>query len=318
MASGFQAKIGIGREAVNAWGTAVAPTSFVNASESLTEQRDRIREDSIQGVRGTPASRQGRLGIEGAINGVHARPDIIGEMVRAAIGVPTTTGTAPNFVHTFQDGTVTPVSNSCPLPPMSAMVTRGNLTHQYAGGQLSQLVLKQNGDGALILDSNWLFKSVANATEPVRVLSSQQFFVYRDLAVTRGGQPLNAVEDLTITVANALEGVPTLNQSNEIACIEYGDVTKISLSMTLAFKTETLYTEFVGDTATNWVFKWQQDANTYLKITVPRLVIESWSAPVQGAGRIKINVDAMAEVATSNNVNRSIEVELANTVASYA
>src|SRR5690606_21973494 len=99
MSSGRQGSIGIGKETT--WGTAVAPSVFYNATESITEERGRLRESMNFGTRSRQPADAGRLRITGAMDGMHARPEGIGHLLRAALGAPQTTGASAPYTHEF-------------------------------------------------------------------------------------------------------------------------------------------------------------------------------------------------------------------------
>lgn len=312
MPTGRRGSIGWGEEAT--WGTAVAPTFFVHATESIEEERGRLREDMVFGTRSRQAADPGRLRISGAVNGIHARPAGVGHLLAAAIAPPATTGTDP-FTHVYTP-TVTNFSTEAALAPYSVTVKRKpGMVHRYSGGQLSRLALRQPRDDALVLDSDWMFKGSSAVSDVTMVLEDAVRFRYRHLSVQRIASPFNFVEDLTITLENGLESEETLNQSDEISAVEFGANSNIEVEMTLTFRDEDTYNDFRNNAVQAWEFDWEIDADNKLTIAIPRLNIERWSAPISAPGRMTVRVGGVAEF--DDDAGHELQATLVNAVSGY-
>lgn len=318
MATGVDGAIGIGKETT--WGTAVASTRFFTAQESVTEDRGRLRDPMTFGTRSTLPADAGRVGITGGITQIHARPQGLGDLLRAAIGAPTTTGTSTTtgastpYSHVFVP-TSAKFSALAALPPYSATIKRGDLIHRYSGGQLNQLTLNQARDDALSVDTDWIFKGVTDVSAETISLEAGSRFLFRHLAVQKGGSAFPYLEDLTIQFNNNLEVEEVLNESNEISAVDFGGKLETTISMTLTFRDSSTYADFKAATTDNWQFLWTLDANTSLKLVVPKLQLDSWSAPINGPGRMTISVDGMCEY--DSVAGYEFEATLQNDVATY-
>ena len=133
--------------------------------------------------------------------------------------------------------------------------------------------------------------------------------------MTREAAPFPYLEDLTITFDNALEREEVLNESDESSAINFGDSASLGVDMTLTFRDELAYTDFRDNNAVAWGFLWTLDATNSLDISLPRLNIESWSAPIRGAGRMTVAVRAMAEYSAVDGYEARIT--LRNQTAAY-
>jgi len=310
MSTGIEGAIGIGTEL--AWGTPVASSRFYSAQENITEDRGRLREPMSFGTRSTLPADAGRLGITGGITQMHARPDGIGALLRAAIGIPSTSGAGP-YIHLFEP-TVDKFSPEAALPPYSATIKRGSLIHQYSGGQLNTLTIRQPADDAMMIDTDWIFKGVAAVAAETVALEAGSRFRFQQLAVTKGGVTFPYLEDLTIGIANNLEAEETLNESLEISAVDFNDKLQITIGMTLTFRDATTYADFAATASDEYVFTWTNGADI-LAITIPALQLDSWSAPISGPGRMTITTEGTAEFdATAGN---EIGISLTNSVATY-
>jgi hypothetical protein len=313
--NGTQGAIGIGKE--TNWGTAVASTRHFSGRESISEERGRLREPFVFGSRATQPADPGRVRIRGGITEIQARPQGLGDLLRAALGVPVSAviGATTYYTHTFTPG-ADKFSAEAALPPYSTTAKRGGLVHRYGGGQMNSLTLRQARDGLLLVDTDWLFKSVASAGSEVLALESGSKFRYSHLAVTKGGSAFGFLEDLQLQIQNNLEPEETLNGSDEISAVDWSDVRAITATMTLSFRDETTYAAFRDATTAAWAFKWTiTAAQRELEIKLPKLQIETWGAPIPGPGRMTVNVTARAEYDSS--AGHDLQAILTNDLSAY-
>jgi hypothetical protein len=315
MPAGRRGSIGFGKEA--AFGTGVAPSDFVNATESIREERGRLREPMTFGSRSRQPADAGRVRITGPINGIHARPKGTGHFLRGAIGAPVSAviGVTTFYTHTFTPG-VSQFSDEAPLPPYSFQVKRkSDLIQRYAGGQLNRLTLRQPKDDALAIDTDWIFKGVAGVADTVLSLPTDLRFRYKHLTVQRAAVDFDYVEDLTIVINNALETEETLNASDEISAVEFGE-SEISVQMTLAFRSNADYDDFVANTTRAWNFKWTiTAAEKELEIKIPKLNIDQWSAGISGPGRMTVSARGIAEY--DSGAGHELQAILTNDLSAY-
>lgn len=313
MASGRQGSIGIGAE--TSWGQGVASSAFFTATENFTEDRGRLREAFIFGSRSAAPADAGRLRIDGAtISDIHARPENLGHLLRAALGAPDTTDLDPNYEHVFTPASGK-FSSAAALPPYSVTIKRGSKVNRYSGAQLSRLELRQPKDDALMLNTTWLAKGVSEVTAESQTLESGTRFLYRQLEVTRDGVVYPYLEDFTLTLDNGLEAEEVLNETDEISGVDFGSSSAIEANMTLTFRDAATYGDFANNIAKPWGFRWEIAPETFLDIQIPRLNISSWSAPISGPGRMTLSVSAQAEYDVNSQTDLS--VTLGNQVSSY-
>lgn len=313
IASGRQGFVGIGKQAD--FLTGVAPTSFFNATEGIGEERGRLREELVFGTRAKVAADPGRLRLSGPISGLHARAGSLGHLLRAALGVPATTGAAGAFTHVFTP-VVANFSQQAALPPYSVSVKRrGGMIHRYTGGQCGKMTIKQPKDNALTVDTDWMFRDVESVADSIVVLEQGTRFRFKHLAIKRAGAAFDFVEDLTITIDNALETEEVLDQSDVVSAIEFGANSTIGVQMTITFRDSSIYNDFKNNAVQPWNFLWTIDANRSLEIEMPRLNIESWSAPISGPGRMTVSVGGVAEYDVAAGLD--LVATLKNTVAGY-
>lgn len=312
MATGIQGKIGIGPQVD--WNTAAASVVFFNATESLEEERGRLREEFQFGSRSKPGADQGRLRITGGIEGIHVRPNYFGHILRAGIGNPVTSGTGP-YQHIFTP-TADKYSTLMALPPYTATIEKGNDVYIHSGGQMNSFTLEQPNDDALMVNTDWIFRDITNGgTSETLALEAGSRFLFDHLAVTRDGSPFPFVEEFSFTMENNLETEEVFDQSRVISAVDFGEQSSINVEMTLTFRNADIYNDFRNNTAVGWLFTWTLNANNALVIDIPQLNIESFSAPIEGPGRLTIAVTGVAEV--NPVAGYDCQIRLTNETATY-
>lgn len=310
MISGRQRSIGIGPEAT--FGTPVAPTVFFNGTESLTEERGRLREPLTFGSRFQQPADKGRLRISGGIEGIHGRPIGIGHLLRAALGAPETEGAGP-YVHTFEPGNAS-FSDVAALPPYSISVKRGpTMIQRYAGGQLNQLTLTQSRDDALVIGTDWIAKGVTDVADTAMVQEAGQRFRFGNFSVERDGAAYKFLEQFGLTINNALETEELLDGSDEIAGTAFGDAS-VTVNLTATFESAADYADFRDNIARPWAFKWTLGDDS-LELSLPRLNVQSWSSAITGPGRQTVAMTGVAEFDAVEGYN--LQAVLTNTHESY-
>lgn len=313
MAAGIDAKIGIGREAT--WGTGVPSNRWFTAREQINEERGRLREAMSFGTRSTLPADPGRSRFRDSFQDIPGRPNTIGELLRAALGTPTTTGVSAPFTHEFTAQTGK-WSELAALPAYSATIKRrSDVIDRLTGGQLDTLELRQAVDDALVLSAEWIFKGLEAGTDEALTLDAGERFRYKHLAVTRAAQPFPFLTDLTIAIRNNLEPEEALDESDEISAVDFGDKLEVAISGTATFRDKSLLEDFRAGTAQAWLFKWTIDAGHDLEISVPRLQLDSVSAPIEGPGRLSVTWAGTAEFDAT--AGHELKATLTNDVQDY-
>lgn len=311
--TGVDAKIGIGAETT--WGTGVVSQRHFVARDGITDERGRLRDAMTFGTRSTLPADPGRVRITGSLNDIPGRPETLGALLRAALGAPVTTGGPGPYTHTYTPKTAKH-SSVAALPPYSINIKRrSDLIDRITGAQLNQLELRQPADDVLLCNTDWIGKGIAAGTDETLALDVGTRFRYKHLAVTKSNVAFPYLTDLTLTINNNLDPEEVLDGSDEIASVDFGDKLLITAAMTLTFRDKSLVDEYRAGTSDDWGFVWTLDGNTSLDIAIPRLSIDSASAPIDGPGRVTLSVTGTAEYDAV--AGHEIEIALKNSVATY-
>lgn len=314
MATGATGHIGLGKETT--WGTGVAPTVFLPATEDLSADFPEIEVDVPYGGRNAPRSDRGRPTFGGSISGILAKPNLLGHIFAAAINAPSTTGAGP-YVHEFTPR-IAPVSSTVALTSYSAQVTGGGMTTRWNGGQCNEFTLNASADGRVTVDTSWMFKgwTTTGLSAATPTLETTRTFMHRHTAHTKGDTPaaFGDIKTLTLTFTNNLEGDMTQDGTDDMRAIYLG-TSRLTVDMTItAPASSTLLTEALAETEDVWQFKWALDADTYLQFDIPNLSIKNDPRPrLSTRGILEANVTAAAEDAGDG----LFTVTLGNTTATY-
>lgn len=310
MAVGALSAVGGAKETV--WGTGVVPTFFVPfSSEGFKDGPEAITELQVRGILDIDPKYKGMNMVSGSLAGI-VYPSQFGNLLRAALGPPVTTGVGP-YVHTF-----TPLqaafSADAALPPYSFTVKRdATQTVRYEGCVCSKLGMKFAQGDKLTFDSSWMGKTTSIPANPTVTLPTDLPFTIT-AALTRNAVAFADVTDFSIEISNTLEAVKLINNTNQVGRIVWSGRRQISISLTADFATKQLYDDFVAFTALPWVFTLTV-GTTSLVISVPALLITDAGAAVGGDGRVTISATAEGQydIATA----RALQIVLNNAVASY-
>ena len=288
--------VGIGRETGAAWGTGVVATRWFRATgESFRDGPEPIQEFQMYGTLDRAPVYKGMQVVEGGFTSL-ATPDELGELFRAALGNPVTTGVAVPYQHVFTPPQADFHANVC-LPPYSVIMRRGAQVLQYEGCVLNSLNLSFAQGGLLMVDTDWIGQDVATPAAPTPVLPTDRPFGVT-AAITRGGVAEATIQDLEFSINNNLEAVRLINNTELIGRVGFSGAREISLSGTADFRTEALYTQYKAFTGQAWTITWTYGATTTLRsllLTIPDLLLDEAAANIGGDGRITIPFSGQAQ-----------------------
>lgn len=303
--------LGLGRE--TAWNTPVAASAFFPfSSESLKVSIEPIAEAQIRGILDQSPRYKGLITIGGSFSGP-VYPSLIGHLLRAALGAPTTTGTGP-YTHTFNP-TQGRFSNSAALPPYSITVGRDGAIERYSGCVCQSLSFSFAKGGMLTFEAQWIGASYDYPGAPTVALPTDTPFTL-DALVQRNGVAFGSLQDISIAINNNIEGVRTINNNGGIISrVAWNGMRTIEVSGTADFDNNTLYNDFLAFGDTPWLFEWSQGANTRLTLAFPAMKNLDGSPNVGGEGRITLPFSLSAEYDLATG--RAMQAVLVNNVASY-
>jgi hypothetical protein len=304
MPYGLAGHIGLGRETT--WGTPVAVTDYVEAlSETLALSIDRFDTKNITGRFAEPDDQAGVKRIEGDLV-IPGHPVSIGHFLNGVFGQGSRTGTVvlSGFLWTTEwwPGPTDTSSNN-PLPAYTVEIFRDvTSAHRYAGVQVSKLTMQVQPNQELRVTAGLLAKttSVVAKTTPSFPSSPAAPFTFDTASVQVGGAAVDLVESLTLDLDNQLEGIPTLNVSDEIARVRRSGPQLVRATGTIAFENLTDYNRFVNQTEIGLVLTLTKANSFALLLELPRMVYTAFPVGMAGRERNMVEFEARGRYDTGS------------------
>ncbi|HID55753.1 TPA: hypothetical protein EYP37_04430 [Candidatus Poribacteria bacterium] len=324
MPIGARAYLGLAKETT--WGTPVAPSVYIPfVSESVTDTIEELVGEGIRNLFDEPPSYQGLKSVAGDIE-VEVLPEFIGHFLNAAFGSvsstqPDPTGAPSVYRHTFTP-TQTAASTECDLPSYTLEIDRDfESAFQIAGAAATSFEFTI-GTGAKIAHAtiSFIAKSISTKTKTSPSYEATNPFLWDQLTATLGGAAFGKLSDITISLDNALEGVPLLNGSDEIARIRRNDFRTVTISGTIIPDNLDEWTAFRNGTETELIIDLLGEAieggySYELKFTMPKFRWLAVPINVGGPGYVSIGFSGKAKYDVTNGF--AIQAELTNTTTGY-
>lgn len=320
MPRGVKAHIGIGKEAT--YGTPVAATDYLRfASEGITEEIEQIISENIMGIVDEAESHEGLRTISGDVSG-DVYPNVVGDLLRAAFGAPTTTLLATGvYQHVF-----TPAQDNfspvCALPPYTFEVHRDfEQAWQYAGAVVNDLTFSFGTDSKIMqFAAAIIARKLALIAKTTPSLEATKPFMWNQAAITVdsiGNTDLSTVE---FGVNNNLEARATLDGTKEVSRVMRNGARTFPVSFSLELKDLTEYNKFRAQNEVPLKIELTgaviSGANNYkLTVDVPKFRFASFPINVGGTGAITAQVQGTGKYDPINLFG--MQVTLVNSKESY-
>ncbi len=237
----------------------------------------------------------------------------IGRWLRLLLGAPTTTGTNPNFIHTFQSGSATLPFNS--VEKAYTDITRFEMVTGVRAGTIA-LGLAPDGAPQATIGLMGLAEaagSSSGAGTPV-VTAFQRFFNVQG-SISRGGSNLGLVTAAEFQFTNSMEMLPTIRNDYRMEDIEEG-LAGASGTFTMRFPDHAIYTAAAADQApAALALAWTINANLSLTFNFGRAFLSKAGAPIEGPRGISQRFRFVAGPHASTGVMQAV---LRNAVSGYA
>lgn len=237
----------------------------------------------------------------------------IGRWLRLLLGAPTTTGTNPNFIHTYQSG-----SSSIPYNSVEKGYTDITRFEMVTGVRAGSMSVNLTPDGSAqatigLMGLAETSNSSSGAGTPV-VTAFNRFFNVQG-SIGRGGSNLALVTAAEFEFSNNMEMLATVRSDYRMEDIEEG-LASASGTITARFADATLYNAATATTAPAAItVAWTIDVNTSLTFTFGRTFLAKDGAPIDGPRGISQRYRFVAGPHATTGVMQAV---LRNNVTSYA
>lgn len=314
---GFNGYIGLGKETT--WGTAVAPTDYIEAmSENLSLSLDRYDIKNIIGQFNEPDDVAGMRRVAGDI-AFAGHPIPLGYALKAAMNTVSGSTVLSGFLYTTRFVTTkSEFAAGVPSQPYTLEVFRDvTSAHRYQGCVLDKLTLAAAPNQDLRIVTSWIGQDgLLNARSTPTFPSSPTFpFAFDTCSIAIGGAGNARVEAIQIAVNNQLAGIPALNVTNKIARLYRKGPQLVDIRGTLDFADYTEYLDFVNQTERALTLSFTQSASFQLIIVAPRFVYTAYPQQTPGRDRLTVQFEGNARYLASSLV--AIDFQLTNTKSNY-
>lgn len=301
------------------WGTAVARTDYGEIlSESLATTIDRFGTRNAFAGFYEPDDYAGARRSAGGIV-MAAFPGMMGHFLKAAFQNNSVAVVASGFLwrNIFTNPT-SEFADGVPRQPYTLEVFRDVVSsHIFAGAVMSRLQMALAPNQDLRLTAEWIAKTATLAARgtPTFPSSPSDPFTWETASVSVGGSAMTRIEAFNLSIDNALEGILSMNASNEISRIRATNPQMIRVSGTLDFGDVAEYHDFINQTERAMKFNITRGQSFALLIDMPRFVYTSHAGNIAGRGRLTASFEGMARYLVSSAT--AIAIHLTTTKSNY-
>jgi hypothetical protein len=233
-----------------------------------------------------------------------------GHWLRLLFGAPVTTGTNPNFIHTFGSGAAT-------LPSQSIEIAHPDVPsfEVCTGVRANTLDVDLGPTGPALATIGLMAQGSSRAegtAAGVPTSAAYTRFSKHQGSISRNGSALAQVTGARMNFSNNMEMVRTIRADRRVEGIDPG-VSLITGQMTTRFENTTLLTQAEIGASAEFVFAYTIDANTSLTFTVHEVYLSSAKTPITGPAGVEATFDFRA--AFNATATRAMTVVLRNSQA---
>jgi hypothetical protein len=324
MPFGAVTHVGLGKEVT--WGTPEAAADYLQfVSEGLNEEIEQIISAAQRGIVDESPSFEGMHSIAGDLS-FEVYPNILGHILRAALGAPVTT--QPDAVNnpTVYQHVFTPAQDNfapiCALPPYTFEVHRDlENAFQYAGAVINDLSLSFGGDQKIMQGSAAVIaKALALIAKTTPSFETTDPFLWHQSTVTINAAVNADIQTLDFGVNNSLEGRGTLNGTKDISRIKRNGKRVFPVNFTFDLTSLDEYNRFrsQSEVATKIDLVGALISGTYnhkLTIDIPKLRYTTFPINVGGAEQITAQANGVAKYDAASA--HTMKITLVNTKSAY-
>jgi hypothetical protein len=235
-----------------------------------------------------------------------------GQWLRMVLGAPVTTGTTPNFTHTFKTGAA-----SLPSASVEIGLTNAPVFLMETGVMANTLAIDLTKEGyvdaviGLIGQSETKNTATAGGT-PTSVTNTQ--FTQFHSSIKRDGTALGNITGAQFTYDNGLEIIETVRADGKIDGCD-PTLAKLTGNLEARFADATLFDAATAGTAMALEFGWTINTNQSIIFNIHEVYMPKPKVSIQGAGGISASFDFQAALNTAQSC--MMTVVLKTDIATY-
>ncbi|MBX6746924.1 hypothetical protein CR162_16315 [Pseudoroseomonas rhizosphaerae] len=215
----------------------------------------------------------------------------IGHWLRLLLGPPTSTGTSPNFIHSFGSGAAALPSNSIeigypdvPNYDLCTGVRADTLEIDFSPSGPATATFGLMGQG-----------STRGGTSAGGTPTSAAYTAFHKAqgAISRNGAALAQVTGARLTYANGMEMVRTIRADRKVEGVDPG-IARATGQITARFADTTLLTQAQNNEPAEFAFAYMIDANRSLTFTLHEVYLALAKTPVEGPAGVEASFEFRA------------------------
>ena len=308
----------------NSGGTlSVASPFFIPLiSESLVHNIDPLMEGDFTRYKFMePPVHQGPQTVAGGME-FEPYPECYGQLAKAFFNVASSTITDSCYQHNFYAGQQGDFGNTFALPPQTVEIFRGvGSAFRFQDGQVTEFGISLEPGGFLKGSLSAIGRAMNLSAPLTPVWETTDPFRWDVASISFDGAGFAALESFDLTMANNVEGVPTLGSSFWWGHTKRTGFLEIRLNGNLSFNDADEYVKFAAGSEQAVILNLQgttEICSGYkheLKIDIPHFRYDSVPIQIGGPGRISVAFTGRAVADTTSLY--SIQMTLQNLTQQY-
>lgn len=234
----------------------------------------------------------------------------VGHWLRLLLGAPVTTGSSPNFIHTFGSGATT-------LPSASVEIAYPDVPSfdVCSGVRANSLDIDFSPTGPANMTIGLMAQgSVRGASSSAGTPTGAALTLFNKAqgSITRNGTPLAQITGARMTFSNNMEMVRTIRSDRRVEGVDPG-IGIATGQITARFENNLLLNQAADGTAAEFALAYTINANTSLTFTLHEAYLSVGKTPIEGPNGVEATFDFRA--AFNQTATRMLTVVLRNNQA---
>lgn len=321
MSYGMKTNVGISFQ--NSYGTALTNSIYwvPFLSEGFAVSKEPIVSEGMTGVFDEGATYEGINAVEGTLE-VEAHPIVLGAMLKALMGSPSTVTSGAYYTHTFKPRTADFDDYSAQIPvTISKALGDAGSAHRFYDMNASKMSLSVANGELLEASMDFMGGKYLQIVAPAASYPAGKSFTWDVASVSLAGAANADISDFNMELDESLENKYTLNAAKTPSRTKRSGRRTLAVGGTLIFDNQTEYQQFLSQSERNLTVHMvgqtnvQSGYNELLTITVPLFRYVEFKPVAGGAEKLEVGFSGKGIYSTTSAT--ILQITLANTQAAY-
>ena len=289
-------------------------------SDSIKLNKPPLYSENMRGIYDEGDSYEGPNTVDGDLES-EAQPIAVGAMLKTALELTASVNSDAIYAHTFKPRTSehSDLSANNPFTHYGYLDTGSAFLHHNLNAGMLELGIA-NGEffkAKISVVGGW-FSQVADVAA---VYDVGKRWTWDTASLSLGGAGVSEIQNMTITMDEALEPIHTLNNSKFPSSIKRTDFRTFAVDGTIKFRNQTEYQEFINqseralDVTFTGPTEIQSGYYETFRIQLPAMRYEEYGPTAEGPGEIEASFTARGKYHVGSGTG--MELTLTNTQATY-